>query len=462
MAKSDTNNTKARRRLQRKSMDQRDMALCSLDIVTGAQNLATLSPQDLFDRERPEDIRATFKLAREWHKQNWFVEQVNLLKAAFYNYGLRIAAADKAGRAKLKAWLDDPDQRESLLRYIDTVWDEWLLLDNVVSFWREEKEMTPYILLGETCTYSDAMGIEKLKVNLGYKKHQLEGADLSQEEVRRYTSQEITLSEDFDEFFRVLTRGARGSGFVVPRLYRVFRTLSQNESMEVGETMLAYAGRLVLRFHQLGFEVRSGSNSAKQAEYLWKKKRADAIEKFFKGRQGFAETTGQFDHKISYVWVDPKQYDGRKWETIVNRMLWWAGPLGFMMLAKSVSPFLLQMLKAQAEKDRRRVAAHLESVINAGFNIGAKVKLSWSNRCFYDSRLAWDMVKSLMQQGPLSLTSSLEEADFDPETEAERKRDEASAERDKELLPKFDANHGKRPAEIPGRKTGVPDGAAVK
>ena len=52
-----------------------------------------------------------------------------------------------------------------------------------------------------------------------------------------------------------------------------------------------------------------------------------------------------------------------------------------------------------------------------------------------------------MQQGPLSLTSALEVADFDPETEAERKRGRGLAREDDELLPKFDANHGNRPGE---------------
>ncbi len=454
MAKKRTNRSRR--------LDQQAQARCSLDIITGAQNLATLSPQDLFDRERPEDIRATFKLSREWHKQNWFVEQINQLKTAFYNYGLRILPVDKkAGRDTLKSWMEDPDNRESLLRYIDNVWDEWHLLDSVISFWREEAQTTPFVLLGETCRYSDAMGMQKLRVNLGYKKDQLVNTGLSDEEIRRYTSPEIELNEEYDEYFRVLTRGIRGSGLSVPRLYRVFRTLSQAESMEVGETMLAYGGRLVLRFHQFGFEVKSSSNAAKQAEYLWKKPRANAVETFFKGRQGFAETTGQFDHKISYIWVDPKLYDGKKWETIINRMLWWAGPLGFMMMAKSISPFLLGMLKTQAEKDRRRVGAHLETVINKGFEIGTPIKLSWSNRCFYDERLAWDMVKSLMQQGPLSLTTSLEEANFDPEQESERKKDEAKTSRDEELLPKFDPNHGQRPTEKAGRKTGVPDNSST-
>ena len=127
-----------------------------------------------------------------------------------------------------------------------------------------------------------------------------------------------------------------------------------------------------------------------------------------------------------------------------------------MMMAKSLSPFLLGMLKTSADKVRKRVGAHLEAVIDDGFNIGTKVRLTWSNRCFYDSRLAWDMVKSLIQQGPLSLTTALEESDFDPIEEAARKKEEAATSRDDELLPKFDPNHGNRPGKA-GRKPGTPD-----
>ena len=105
---------------QRDRTIRRDQAaaMCSLDIVTGAQNLATLSPTDLFDRERPEDLKATFKLSRNWHKQNWFVEQVKQLKAAFYNYGLRIrlsGASERgaSGALKLKEWREDANNREA-------------------------------------------------------------------------------------------------------------------------------------------------------------------------------------------------------------------------------------------------------------------------------------------------------------------------------------------------------------
>ncbi|HXP59141.1 MAG TPA: hypothetical protein VN829_01550, partial [Dongiaceae bacterium] len=390
------------------------------------------------------------------------------------NFGFRLATPTEKDKKKLAAWLDaDEDRRDMLERYIAAVWSEWLLLDNVVSFWREEKEITPFLLLPEQCRYTDAMGLEKLTVNLGYRKEQFmdgEGNPLpgwTLEEIRRYTGSghQIILSEEFDEYFRVLTRGLRGTGFGVPRLYRMFRTLSQCESMEVGESMLAYAGRLVIRAHSLGFEVRSASNAAKQAEYLWKANRAKPIEDFFKGRQGFAETTKQFDHRIEYIWVDPKLYDARKWETIVSRLLWWAGPVGYMLMTKQLQPFLLPMLRADALADRARVGAHLDVVLNKGFRLPVKVKAKWGDRCFNDLRLAWEMTKTLMQQGPVSLTSALEVADFDPAVEAERKREEAPVERDDELLPKFDPNHGNRPGqpqkeglrERAGRPVGKPD-----
>ena len=101
--------------------------------------------------------------------------------------------------------------------------------------------------------------------------------------------------------------------------------------------MLAYAGRLVLRAHSLGFEVQErAATRPSRRSICGRSTRAEPIEKFFKGRQGFAESTKQFDHKIEYIWVDPKLYDARKWETIIYRLLWWAGPVGFMMMAKSV------------------------------------------------------------------------------------------------------------------------------
>ena len=89
--------------------------------------------------------------------------------------------------------------------------------------------------------------------------------------------------------------------------------------------------------------------------------------------------------------------------------------------------------------------------------------MSWCSKIFTDPKLAWDRAKFLMTQGPLSLKTGLEEANYDPAVEAENKKDEAKKNRKDELLPIFDQSHGNRPADMdpagrpPGSRNG--DGA---
>jgi hypothetical protein len=110
------------------------------------------------------------------------------------------------------------------------------------------------------------MGIEKLWVRMGYRKPDLQASvgGMDGKVAERYSGKEILLDPEFDEYYAVLTRGMRGQGFGWPRLRTVFRTLSQNESMEVGESQLACGGRI-------------------------------AIIAFYNGRMGFLETVKQFE-----------------------------------------------------------------------------------------------------------------------------------------------------------------------
>lgn len=458
MAKA--NRTSARvRRMRAREVPENTTARFSLDINTGVEKLR---PEDLLQRETPTSVQDAFIAARKWYNENWFVEQICRLKLGFYNYGLEITGKTKKDKKAVEAALEDEEQAWELHRFIQSVISEEHLQNTVVAFWREESEMVPFLLLPEHCRYSDAFGIEKLRVILNYKKADLEDAEnfgaesFSPDMIKRYSgNKEILLEERFDEHFKVMTNGLRGQGFGWTRMRRIVRTLSQNESMEVGESMLALAGRLVERTHSLGFEVKASANAMKQADYLWKQKRASAIEAFYTGRSGFVETTRQFDHKTEYIWVKPEWYESKKWLTIIDRLIWWAGPLGIMLMAKQPNPFLIPIFMAEAIDVRNRVGRFLEYVIARGFRLN--VKLKWSNRCFLDQRLFWDMMKFYTQQGPLSLTTGLETATFDPQQEAERKRAEAKQDRQDELLPLFDPNHNKggKPGQQtePGRPT---------
>ena len=414
-------------------------ALMSLDmdISTGSQKLR---PEDLLQRERPATVQDAFKRARLWSVENWFVTEVVKLKTAFYNYGVRfVAPPGKA--AKLTDYLDkNPQLKADMNRYVREVWREWLMLRNVASFWREESQTFPVLLSPEDCKFTDALGIPKLTVNLGYKKEDAPAGTSKAMLDRYYSGKAIELDEKWDEHFDVLTAQRRGKGFGYPDLYSVFRTLSQVESMEIGEQMLALAGRRILHRHKIGFEQRGQNPARYQQDFsVFKKKRADAILAFMNGRFGMMDTVQNFDHAIEVFLGDggPKNYEGKKWDTTIRRLMWWGGPLGFMMVANSMNPFLLNMLKTSANEEREEVTRHLNLVLNAAFRLPVPIKVAFSNRCFIDSRLAWDMVATLMKQGPLSATTGLQSADFDPETEKENKTEEGQ---DPEVyLPVFNA-----------------------
>lgn len=404
-------------------------------------------------RERPYEARDQFLTARRAVEENWLVGQVVLLQAAFCNFQPRYEGLPAKWRER------NPDALAALDRYVVEAWEEWLTLDNVVTFWRPSFGTTPVLLKPEQCTYANVFGRDVLKARLGYSEADLKALEsLSEAERRRYLSEFELDPTGHDEQFRVLTRTARGRGFGKPRLYSVFRTLMQAEHMEFGEAQLAFGGRSPILQDKIGFEVKSGSNAMRQADYLWKKKKAEAIIKQRQGVRGLSHEVVQFDQATGYVWVDPKAYDARKWETIQVRLCWWGGPLAFMMLSRTSNPFLLPLLKTFVLAERRRFGGYLDFVINAGFDLPKRVHVAWGDRCFTDLRLAWDMVKALMTQGPLSLTTALVEGGFDPAAEADLKVEEANPKRRKELLPVWDAAHGAVPGEPPPR-AGAPGAA---
>lgn len=418
-------------------------------------NGKTVNVKDIGKRERPAELPDMFKQTREWAAVNWFVNTVLLLKGAFANYrpSLRCASQESAPRKKFDKWLETRVSAHGetvemqVGDYLRGAVAEWFLNDNLISFWRKDGEF-PYPLRPETVCYSDAFGLEKLKLRVDLTERQLLEQGVPAAQARRFGARgEVELSEEYGEHWLVARRGGRGYGLVVPRLHTIFRTLSQWESMEVGESMYAYAGRLVVRFHQLGFEVKSAQNALRQPDFLWKKSRAEAIEKFFKARHGFVETTGQFDHKISHIWTDPKLYENKKWLTITDRLLVWAGPMGYLLMGKITNLPLMNLLRTEIEADRAVLKPHLEAVINEAFAPPGGACLRWDNRCFTDPRLAWDQVKTLAMMGPLSPQTALETSGYDPETEAglkvEAADDKAS---EKKYLPLYDPHHGNAPA----------------
>lgn len=407
----------------------------------GAELCSLIGDPSVQELSRPE-VGVALKTARHWAEVNYFIAGILHLKQQFLNYGLRVSGDL------------DPQLRMQIEKYIASVASEWLVLDNVVSFWRGGGS-PPLVIPAERCRYSDVFGRPRLWVSLGLTQEQLR--DLPIEQRRRYGS-EFRLDPALGEHFEVLTRAHRGMGFGYPRMASLFRACTQAESMEVGEQMMAQAGRCVLRLHSLGWEVRS-SSGARQMDAMWTKARASQIEKEFQDAKmvGVRTATANFDHKISHIWaLNDAKIDGTRWRSVLDRMIWWGGPLAFMLTAKTLNPDLMPAFVTEIMGLRAELRAHMEFVISSA--IKKTVRVSWGRGCFSNPKLFWDMLKTLMEQGPLSLGAALRAADVDVEEVGREKISEADdPNRQKKFLPLFDRSHGKRPSE-PGRPQGTRNG----
>ncbi len=462
------------------------------DIYSGEEGARGLAKGGLLFG-KPGDLRKAQKKARMFAGSHWMVEATLAAKLMFYDFELELKMGkggrtdtDGQGRTRTGGRSDAPrsgggervadprsgDARSDaefleahqgeLRAYVLDVWRHWLGLDSVVSFWREGGPLIT--LKPEQCEFVDAMGVPVLIYEPDLTEKQKEAIEPS--ELReRYSKKEVVIGEgkwnrahpDLAEHYRVLRRGIRGMGFAWPKMWSVFNTLAQSADMEVGEKLLAIASKTLLRVHHKGHEIKAGVHAGKSTHFM-KKEFPAQLQTDLKGKSGLIDMPANFDHKISYVWIDPKLYTGEKWESVVRRLLWWGGPAAWMVMAKGVSPFLMTMLKTEAAFERRLVKEHCEEVFFARY--GRRIQLKWSNRCFQETRLAHDMLKFLLTSGPMGSGVALEEAGYDVERVREDKKGDLAMAKEM-LMPVFDAAHGAEAAgkgkKGRGRPEGTPD-----
>jgi hypothetical protein len=426
---------------------------------------------------RPKDICRAFARTRYWATYNWLVGAVIALRLSFYDYGFRLVGESKAETAKIKEWLEEedngttqPSRAQQVYAYVQDVWNEWLLNDNVISFWRDGTRMKPrpIVLPPEDHKYSDEFGEEILHLKHGLPPSRIDmmksltarqKQELKSSSVIKLTKEGALLSGgevvDIGFHFEVLKRARIGVGLGWPRMCPVFKACAQAESLEASDELRAYASRKLYEKHTMGHEIRNGTHAGLKTHFLTDA-RSKAVEQKVKDKKGLVHLMTNFDHAVDWLQPDPKFFEGKKYASSIERLLLWSMPLGQMIFAKGVAPFLFEILKVQALKERELVGRHLERTIAEAFEPPAPVKVQWSVRCFKDMRTATDLIKQGLASGPVSQEAFLEEAGLDVETERERKAKEAELP-DDVTLPKFDKDHGQQPAKPPGRKRGSPD-----
>ncbi len=414
-----------------------------------------------------EATARTFQEARNWFRKQAFVRQIIFLRMAFFNFGFQLLPATQAddetkteSNIKFKEWKQD--NWRVIVRYVLNAWQEWCIADNVIGVWRITGGR-PLIYPPEKVTYKDEWGNEVLKIQ-----HSLSSTDirrfkgLSKAERDAFQkSTTIEIRKGGDAFgFDVLKRGPVGEGLTLPSLASVFMTFGQYESMEVGDAQLAAAARSVYEQHLMGHETRYGVHAGSKLNFV-SPQRQSAVEKKLSSTKGHQLLTTNFDHKILWPRPDIAHYGASKFEAGLFRLAQWGMPLAQMLTMRSLNPFLLLILKTQAQAERDFMRLHLETVLGPDGVLEAPcpVRVQWSGKCFTDPRIAADMLKFGLQSGPVSQATFLNENEYDPAAERKFKQSESDLP-SSQTQPLTAPFHGSGLKNPPGRKNGTPDNGA--
>jgi hypothetical protein len=432
------------------SVDPRkDIAAAAMDIQLGG-NVAR-PPATLTSAEVPKDIQRAQKVAFNHYQDNFIVRAIVDGKAAFFNYGCKLLVKGKPPtpymlRHWAAEWRDYERMCNGLLagdvlkaveRYVKDVWRDFLIYDSVVSIYCQIPRVPggfryplPMCVQPFRCTFTNAGGYPKLKIELDWDKKDLPSEPTNfrggqQSFVFGERNNSEGKLEGEGERWKVTTHGPFGYGFGRPSMASVFRALGQCVSMEAGESVMGYLMRSPMRLHTLGHETRYGPYAG-GVQNFWTKKRGEAAKKMLQGVIGFAEFTKNFDHKIEYLWAgsDPDWFSAEKWETVIKRVAWWGQSFAYMYLTRAINPYLFPMFQEEARSQREDVKEHLEAILSVALDTD-DLTISWSDECFTDQRLAFEMTKFLTTQGAGSLTTAIRKAGGDPEAEKAQKMAEA-------------------------------------
>ena len=403
---------------------------------------------EVYQKPRP----AIFSVTRLWVERLTFVNKILELKAAIYSHNFSVSARDPKKKSDVKlveGWFQENEYNAR--RFNRDAWQEWLIQRNVVSLWR--KGGAPVIYPLEHCSYDDTLGIEQLAFTHGIPAAVVETmpglkAD-ERKELRVSETIRITRDGQFNSskvfFFRVVKRTRLGNGLAWPTLRSIFNTVQTWDALEVADWQLSDAMRTVYELHKLGHEIKNGPHAGSNAHFL-KNTRAAAVRKLIKNDKRLVARVLQllvnFDHEIEYPRPDPKHFGKNRYESALQNLLFWAMPLGQMVMAQSVNPFLMPLLKAQTYAEREYMRPFVEAVLRESLKMPAEAVVTYGDDCLWDSQTLLAILKTGLASGPMSQeTFNTKTGLVNPGEERGRKESEASL-GEGILHPAYDAAHG--------------------
>ena len=91
----------------------------------------------------------------------------------------------------------------------------------------------------------------------------------------------------------------------MPRMYALFRTMEQDESMQIGDNLWAFLGRAVIQQFAVGHEIKQGPYAGRDI-YMWNPKVNEDVRGFFEGRLGLLDVCTNFDFKGLFPYPEIK------------------------------------------------------------------------------------------------------------------------------------------------------------
>jgi hypothetical protein len=394
-----------------RAIDRTALVECELsDLYNGVDDDQTRYVTEINRMLKPQNLRDCQQAAREWLKTPLLGTLVGL-KRSMWNYGFSLKPVEelnKKEQGQFEEW--QRKRMRPILAMMRALWTDRLIMDGCIAFWRSKsypdgarslaKTVAPVVVVlkPENCRYSDALGLESLRVKMDLSREDLKG--FSQEVIERYSKGEVELSEKYGEHYRVLKTERLGDGFGRPAVEAIFEALTTEQGLQFADRCWALFSQTVIRQWKVGHEIRNGPYAG-LGHHFMKPEDSAALKRAIKGKRGCVDLTTNFDREVDYPFPTLDRFDAKKYEGSWKRLAQWSGALGMLFMGgANLQPEVLQRLMfSEASEARAEMKLFVEEIVAEVFAPPVELEVNWGDEIFTDTRMFTELVKALLAQG---------------------------------------------------------------
>lgn len=362
----------------------------------------------------PEGLTAQFELAAKLADKNPYFGPVVTTKVAWFSDGVGIVG-DYEG-SPMREWHDQAKQAGfDLVKVCRDFFLEYIPCNNAAAVWFEppgDQAVVPSIAILDCarCSYSDAYGLEELKIRvtkndkLSDEQAELIGKKWAKA-IRDGTS--VVLKKDEEDHFFVVSDAKSGRGFAPPSLTQVISEFAVVDLLAVADWAGAYAHGDVFRLATKGHEIKQGDRAGFPDWFLTSVDQ-EAIRKAMKSKRGFSDMVANFDFALRYIFLDPKFFDPNKYKNTVAKIERWAGAAGVILTGGELKQGVLDVMRQESVLARSQAKRLLEGVLNdesfwpASVKPPTRLEICFNPHTFLQPKTLMEMMRLAHTNGWLS------------------------------------------------------------